>query len=191
MFSIHTTPHTQPQFLSKISITMSAIMNSLRPSLRAASTTARSFSTTSRRDLARMILTGRLGTEPELQATASGREVIRYVVASDYGRTQSRKTDWFRVASFPDSEGQKNFLLNLPKGYVFLFLFLFFLLCYIGKKKEVRLTGAFSLAVRLSTSRPIPVCVSTRMPRARRTRSCPLCSVSAPSRPQVERQKRN
>ncbi|OJJ80261.1 single-stranded DNA-binding protein [Aspergillus glaucus CBS 516.65] len=91
-------------------------MNSLRPSLRAASTAARSFSTTSRRDLARMILTGRLGTEPELQATASGREVIRYVVASDYGRTQSRKTDWFRVASFPDSEGQKNFLLNLPKG---------------------------------------------------------------------------
>ncbi|EYE93088.1 single-stranded DNA-binding protein [Aspergillus ruber CBS 135680] len=95
---------------------MSAIMNSLRPSLRAASTAARSFSTTSRRDLARMILTGRLGTEPELQATASGREVIRYVVASDYGRTQSRKTDWFRVASFPDSESQKNFLLNLPKG---------------------------------------------------------------------------
>ncbi|BCR85889.1 single-stranded DNA-binding protein [Aspergillus chevalieri] len=95
---------------------MSAMMNSLRPSLRAASTTARSFSTTSRRDLARMILTGRLGSEPELQATASGREVIRYVVASEHGRTQNRKTDWFRVASFPDSENQKNFLLNLPKG---------------------------------------------------------------------------
>lgn len=115
---------------------MSAIMNSLRPSLRAASTAARSFSTTSRRDLARMILTGRLGTEPELQATASGREVIRYVVASDYGRTQSRKTDWFRVASFPDSESQKNFLLNLPKGYVLL-------LFYLGNKNGRLIGGLF------------------------------------------------
>lgn len=114
----------------KNTITMSTIMNSLRPSLRTAFTTARSFSTTSRRDLARMILTGRLGTEPELQATASGREVIRYVVASEYGRTQSRKTDWFRVSSFPDSENQKNFLLNLPKGYAFF--------CYMEKKRERR-----------------------------------------------------
>ncbi|ODM15484.1 hypothetical protein SI65_09087 [Aspergillus cristatus] len=105
---------------------MSAIMNSLRPSIRAASTTARSFSTTSRRDLARMILTGRLGSEPELQATASGREVIRYVVASEHGRTQNRKTDWFRVASslvyveadtslrqYEDAEGRKNTQLSL------------------------------------------------------------------------------
>lgn len=152
---------------------MSAMMNSLRPSLRAASTTARSFSTTSRRDLARMILTGRLGSEPELQATASGREVIRYVVASEHGRTQNRKTDWFRVASFPDSENQKNFLLNLPKGYVFSSV-------TWEREKEERLTGFVLLVVRLSTSRPIPACVSMRMPRAGRTRSCPLCSVSAP-----------
>lgn len=93
-------------------------MNSLRPSLRAASGSARAFSTTSRRDLARMIITGRLGSEPELKVTASGREVVKYVVASDYGRAQNRNTDWYRVSYFPDSEGQKNYLLGTPKGYI-------------------------------------------------------------------------
>lgn len=66
-----------------------------------------------------MILTGRLAAEPELQATASGQEVIKYAVGSSTGPKTDRRTSWFRVSAFQEG-GQRDFLLGLPKGYVFL-----------------------------------------------------------------------
>lgn len=96
---------------------MSALMNSLRPSLRtAAGGYGRLFSTSTPRAASKMILTGRLGAEPEMQATASGQEVVRYSVGCSYGRSTERRTSWFRVAAFQNEGTQRDFLLNLPKG---------------------------------------------------------------------------
>lgn len=104
---------------------MSALLNSFRPSLRTAAggygrTLAggygRTFSTSTPRAVSKMILTGRLGAEPEMQATASGQEVVRYSVGCSYGRSTERRTSWFRVSSFQNEGSQRDFLLSLPKG---------------------------------------------------------------------------
>ncbi|EAW12833.1 single-stranded DNA-binding protein [Aspergillus clavatus NRRL 1] len=98
---------------------MSAFSLSLRPFLRASSGTARSartFTTSSPRSIARMIITGRLAAEPELHATSTGQEVIKYAVASSYGSRENRQISWFRVSSFQPEGPQRDFILNLPKG---------------------------------------------------------------------------
>ncbi|KAL1967692.1 hypothetical protein VTN77DRAFT_2949 [Rasamsonia byssochlamydoides] len=98
-------------------------MQALRPLLRAraaapayALSSTRSFSSSSSHNLARITITGRLGTQPELQATSTGKEVVRYVVASEHGPQENRKTSWFNVSCFPTAVPQRDFLLNLPKG---------------------------------------------------------------------------
>lgn len=68
-----------------------------------------------RRGLARMSLIGRLGQTPESVPTASGRDIVRYAVATNYGPPENRQTSWFNVASFVEG-AQKDYLLNLPKG---------------------------------------------------------------------------
>jgi single-stranded DNA-binding protein len=76
---------------------------------------ARSFSTSSPRSVARMTIIGNLADTPELHQTSSGRELVRYAVASNSGPRDNRQTSWFRVASF--SEGPtRDYLLGLPKG---------------------------------------------------------------------------
>ncbi|KAI9040611.1 single-stranded DNA-binding protein [Aspergillus affinis] len=98
---------------------MSAFTSSLRPLVRAshgAALSARSFSSSASRSVARMILTGRLGSEPELQATSTGQDVIKYAVSSSYGPRDNRQTSWFRVASFAPEGPQRDYLLGLPKG---------------------------------------------------------------------------
>ena len=110
---------------------MSALFNTLRPSLRTAAGgygrlaggyghtaggSGRTFSTSTPRAVSKMILTGRLGAEPEIQATASGHEVVRYAIGCSYGRSTDRKTSWFQVSSFQNEGTQRDFLLNLPKG---------------------------------------------------------------------------
>ncbi|KAE8349823.1 hypothetical protein BDV28DRAFT_140380 [Aspergillus coremiiformis] len=97
---------------------MSAFTSSLRPLMSAAprgALSARSFSSSSSRSLARMIVTGRLAATPELQATSSGQDIIRYTVATSTGTRDNQKTSWFRIASF-DQGPQRDFLLNLQKG---------------------------------------------------------------------------
>ncbi|KAB8236009.1 single-stranded DNA-binding protein [Aspergillus alliaceus] len=97
---------------------MSAFTSSLRPLMRAASSgalSARSFSSSSSRSVARMIITGRLAAAPELQATSSGQDIVRYTVATSTGPRDNRQTSWFKVASF-DQGGQRDFLLGLQKG---------------------------------------------------------------------------
>jgi hypothetical protein len=98
---------------------MSSFLNSLRPGLRMAKTvtqTARAFSTSPANAFARLTVTGRLGAEPELQATASGQEVVKYVVGSSHGRPDNRQTSWFRVSSFVPEGSQRDYILSLPKG---------------------------------------------------------------------------
>lgn len=97
---------------------MSAFASSLRPMMRTATggaLSARSFSSSSSRSVARMIITGRLAAAPELQATSSGQDVIRYTVATSTGARENRQTSWFKVASF-DQGAQRDYVLGLQKG---------------------------------------------------------------------------
>ncbi|KAL4916796.1 hypothetical protein BDW62DRAFT_185241 [Aspergillus aurantiobrunneus] len=94
--------------------TSSSLRSLLRAAPRAA-TPARSFTSSAARSTARMNITGRLGSEPELFNTAGGREYVKYVVASSSGPKDNRVTSWFRVAAFV-SDSQREFILNLPKG---------------------------------------------------------------------------
>ncbi|PYH76357.1 putative ssDNA binding protein [Aspergillus uvarum CBS 121591] len=97
---------------------MSAFLSSLRPAMRAtsgAAQAARSFSSSSSRSAAKMFITGRLATEPELQVTASGTEIVKYSVATQYYTKGEKPTSYFKVSVFPEG-GQKDFILGLPKG---------------------------------------------------------------------------
>ncbi|OQE23691.1 hypothetical protein PENSTE_c008G02801 [Penicillium steckii] len=93
---------------------------SIRPSLRLASTAptmaSRPFSSSAARSVARMIITGRLGSEPELQATSTGQEIIRYSIGTSTGSRDKQQTSWFRVASFLPEGPQRDYILGLPKG---------------------------------------------------------------------------
>ncbi|KAK4539798.1 hypothetical protein LTR36_010332 [Oleoguttula mirabilis] len=84
----------------------------------AASASARAFSTTVPRPLAKMELIGRLADTPELMPTSTGREIIRYAIGVSGGpkdENGNRAVSWFRIASF--SEGpQRELLLSLSKG---------------------------------------------------------------------------
>ncbi|KAJ5775426.1 uncharacterized protein N7511_000437 [Penicillium nucicola] len=98
---------------------MSSFLNSLRPGLRMAqraTQTARAFSSSPANAFARLTVTGRLAAEPELQATASGKEVVKYVVGTSHGRREDRSTSWFRVTSFVPEGSQRDFILSLTKG---------------------------------------------------------------------------
>ncbi|OAA77745.1 Single-strand DNA-binding protein [Akanthomyces lecanii RCEF 1005] len=76
---------------------------------------ARAFSTSSPRSIARISIIGNLADTPELVPTNSGREIIKYAVASNSGPRDNRQTSWFRVTSFAEGP-RKDFLLTLPKG---------------------------------------------------------------------------
>lgn len=93
----------------------------LRPALglaRTATSAARTFSSSASRSVARMIITGRLAAEPELSATASGQDIIRYAVGTSHGRGENRTTSWFKVGAFVPEGGQREYILGLQKGYV-------------------------------------------------------------------------
>ncbi|KAJ5197014.1 hypothetical protein N7449_007493 [Penicillium cf. viridicatum] len=97
---------------------MSAFLSSLRPAMRMANApqTARAFSSSPANSIARLTLTGRLGAEPELHATSSGQEVVKYTVATSHGNRDNRQTSWWRVANFAPEGGQRDFVLGLQKG---------------------------------------------------------------------------
>lgn len=78
---------------------------------------ARSFTTTTPRSIARINIIGNLADTPEVYQTSTGRELVRYAVASNSGPKDNRQTSWFRVATFVEGP-RRDFLLGLPKGYV-------------------------------------------------------------------------
>ena len=84
-----------------------------------------------------MQIIGRLAGEPELTNTSTGKELVRFTVAANYGTREEPKTSWFRIASF-DTGPRRDYLLGLPKGYVLLFAFLgfFLLFCFLDTQKE-------------------------------------------------------
>ncbi|CAI7603147.1 unnamed protein product [Penicillium glandicola] len=97
---------------------MSGFLSSLRPALRMAnvSQTARAFSSSPANSIARLTLTGRLGGEPELQATSSGQEIVKYNIATSHGRGENRQTSWWRITNFVAEGPQRDFVLGLQKG---------------------------------------------------------------------------
>ncbi|EEQ29531.1 ssDNA-binding protein, mitochondrial [Microsporum canis] len=81
---------------------------------------SRSFSSTARRDFARLTVVGRLGAQPELTTSSNGREYIRYSVGTNYGPRDNQQTSWFRVTSFMPEGPGRDHLLGLPKGTLLL-----------------------------------------------------------------------
>ncbi|KAI1467293.1 nucleic acid-binding protein [Daldinia caldariorum] len=77
---------------------------------------ARAFSASARRDIAKITIVGNLAASPEIKATSTGRDVVEYSVASNYGPKENRQTSWFRVSAFVDEGPRREFLANLPKG---------------------------------------------------------------------------
>lgn len=77
---------------------------------------ARAFSTTPARPIAKITIVGNLAQTPELQATSTGREIMRYAIASSKGRGETAKTSWFRVTSFENEGPRRDYFLSLPKG---------------------------------------------------------------------------
>jgi len=87
--------------------------------------TVRAFSTSSSRssDVAKLILVGRLGKDPELRTTKNEKEYVSYTVATtnyppppsnpDGSRGES-KTTWHHILSF--NPGANNYLRSLTKG---------------------------------------------------------------------------
>ncbi|KAK5990084.1 Mitochondrial ssDNA-binding protein [Cladobotryum mycophilum] len=76
---------------------------------------ARAFSTSSPRPFARINIIGNLADTPEPHATSSGREILKFSVASNTGPKANRKTSWFNITSFAEGNS-KDFLLSVPKG---------------------------------------------------------------------------
>ncbi|KAL1953824.1 hypothetical protein VTO42DRAFT_2119 [Malbranchea cinnamomea] len=85
-----------------------------RPALKSAANAARLFSASARRDFSRLTMVGRMGTKPETAQTSDGREIVRYVVASNTGTKDKPITSWFRVTNF--NPNQHSRLLSIPKG---------------------------------------------------------------------------
>lgn len=65
-----------------------------------------------------MTLVGRLGDSPAIEATSTGREILKYVVGTSSGTKDNQKTSWFRVVSFMEEGPRRDFITSLDKGYV-------------------------------------------------------------------------
>ncbi|KAI9714922.1 MAG: hypothetical protein M1820_000211 [Bogoriella megaspora] len=89
------------------------------PSLRLSPSTYRTFATSSpfrNSSFAKMTLIGRLAAEPEIVPTSTGRELIRYAIGTTSGAKENQKTNWFKVTSFDENPGRREYLLGLSKG---------------------------------------------------------------------------
>jgi hypothetical protein len=86
----------------------------LRQPLRA----VRGFSSTpAAANVARMTIIGRLGADVEAYKAASGTEMMRYAVATNYGPADNKQTSWWRVQSFDSRpEAKERMTQMLRKG---------------------------------------------------------------------------
>ncbi|KAG6303027.1 hypothetical protein E4U09_001131 [Claviceps aff. purpurea] len=76
---------------------------------------ARSFSTSTPRSFARITVVGHLADTPEATTTSTGKEIIKYAVASNHGTKDNRQTSWFKITNFADGP-RRDFMLSLSKG---------------------------------------------------------------------------
>ncbi|ELR09518.1 ssDNA-binding protein, mitochondrial [Pseudogymnoascus destructans] len=81
-----------------------------------ATTPLRAFSTTPARPLAKLQLIGHLAGAPELTATSTGSEIVKYSLATSSGPRDNRQTSWWNVAAFIEAGARRDFLLALDKG---------------------------------------------------------------------------
>ena len=65
-----------------------------------------------------MTIVGRLADQPELTATSTGKEILRYAVATSTGPRDNQKSSFFRVTSFAPEGPFRDFVASLDKGYV-------------------------------------------------------------------------
>ncbi|KAI6246916.1 hypothetical protein HI914_04627 [Erysiphe necator] len=65
---------------------------------------------------AKITLVGRLGGTPELQATSTGKEILKYSIGTSIGRGENQKTSWFKVTGFLPEGPQRDFIAGLEKG---------------------------------------------------------------------------
>jgi single-strand DNA-binding protein len=64
----------------------------------------------------KVILIGRLGKDPELRSTQSGKQVCKFSLATDSGFGDQRKTEWHNVVTF--GRQAENCAKYLHKGSV-------------------------------------------------------------------------
>ncbi|KAK4163406.1 single-stranded DNA-binding protein rim1, mitochondrial [Cladorrhinum sp. PSN259] len=95
---------------------MSAFLRNASRAIARPAVAARSFSSTAKRDVARITIVGNLADTPEIRASSTGREYLRYSVASNTGFKDNRVTSWFNVTSFIGEGPQRDFLSRLDKG---------------------------------------------------------------------------
>ncbi|KAL2861111.1 single-stranded DNA-binding protein [Aspergillus lucknowensis] len=78
--------------------------------------TARAFSSSASRSVARAILTGRIAMAPEMGSTSVG-DVVRYTLVTRVGGKNSTVAPQFwRITAFMSEGDQRDFLLSLDKG---------------------------------------------------------------------------
>ncbi len=97
---------------------MSAFLRSASRAVARPSTAARTFSSTASRPVARITIVGNLADSPELRASSTGREYLRYSIASNSGSGENRKTSWFNVSCFAEEGPRRDFFQGIPKGCV-------------------------------------------------------------------------
>ncbi|KAH8658633.1 hypothetical protein BGZ60DRAFT_472005 [Tricladium varicosporioides] len=84
---------------------------------RALPTGIRAFSTSApRSSFAKMTIIGNLADTPELVATSTGREILKYTIGTSSGPRDNQKTSWFKVTSFANEGPQRDFIASLDKG---------------------------------------------------------------------------
>jgi len=76
----------------------------------------RTFHCTPASQLAKLQIIGRLADKPELTATSTGTEIVKYAVGSSNGKGENAKTSWFRITAFLQEGGLRDFVMGLGKG---------------------------------------------------------------------------
>lgn len=63
-----------------------------------------------------MQICGRLADAPKIIETSTGKDVVQYVLGTDYGRIDNRQICWWRVTAFLEEGALKQHMLGLGKG---------------------------------------------------------------------------
>ncbi|KAK0722706.1 hypothetical protein B0T26DRAFT_703633 [Lasiosphaeria miniovina] len=98
---------------------MSALFRTSSRAVAAARPMARAFSSTPARPVAHINVVGRLAAQPELRPTSTGKEIVRYTLASSNPPSRGsdeRTTSWFNVTCFEQEGPRRDYILSLPKG---------------------------------------------------------------------------
>ncbi|KAL9106609.1 MAG: hypothetical protein Q9227_008392 [Pyrenula ochraceoflavens] len=75
-----------------------------------------SSSSSLRRSYAKLAVIGNIVADPTTSTSSNGQEVIRYVIANNYGPRDNRRVSYFRVTGFPATEVSRNLMKSLSKG---------------------------------------------------------------------------